>query len=316
MRTAEKRIKFQPSKYIVLFLLIFLTILMTIMLDNFFTFNNIKNIFASFSVYGVTTIAMTYAIICAEFDLSVGSIMAFTSLVFANLANSTNLVTAIIVSLLVGLMFGALNGVIVAVGKVSSFVATLGTQIAIKGLALYYTDGYQVPIYSTTAYKMGNGELLGIPYLVLFFFLMLSLAWYVLKYTRFGRNLYAVGGNYDMAKLAGIKSWFYKFMIFVILGFCASISGIMIACRVASGNALHGADLTMTAVAAVVVGGTSLNGGSGGVWRTLAGLLVIYLLFNPLTLLGLSAYWQQFLKGLIVIIVIVADALIQRHKED
>jgi len=310
------RKKFKFSRAIVFYLLIFLVAIMTVLVKNFLTFDNIRNIFISFSVYGVVTIAMTYAIICGEFDLSVGSIMAVTSLVFANVTNRYGLLSGVLLGLLVGLVVGALNGLIIARGKVPSFVATLGSSIVVKGIALYYTDGYQVPIYSEIAYEAGNGTVLQFPYLVIIFFVILIVSWFVLKFTRFGRNLYAVGGSYEMAKLAGINSAFYKFSIFVILGVCASLSGIMMACRVSAGNALYGADLTMSAVSAVVVGGTSLSGGTGGVWRTLLGLLVMNILFNALTLLGIQAYYQQLFRGLIVIVVIVTDALIQKKEAE
>jgi len=308
--------KFASSKNIVLYLLVFLVVLMSVLIGNFLTFDNVRNIFISFSVYGVTTIAMTFAIICGEFDLSVGSIMAMTSLIFAKVTGSSGLLAGMLLGLLIGFAVGALNGVIIAKGKIPSFVATLGTSIVIKGIALYYTDGYQVPVYDDVAFKIGNGMIAQIPYLVLIFFSLLLIAWFVLKYTRFGRNIYAVGGSFEMAKLAGIKADFYKFIIFIILGVSASISGVMMTCRIAAGNALYGTDLTMSAVSAVVIGGTSLIGGTGGVWRTLAGLLVMSILFNALTLLGMQAYIQQLFRGLIVIVVVVTDALIRKREEE
>lgn len=131
----------------------------------------------------------------------------------------------------------------------------------------------------------------------------------MLKYTVFGRGLYAVGGNYLIAKNAGINAPIYKFMVFFILGIASAMGGIMMACRISAGNALYGTDLTMAAISANVVGGTSTVGGTGNIWKTLLGLIVLYVLYNALMLLGIQAYVQQLIKGLIVIVVIVVDGL-------
>lgn len=308
-------LKSKLTKQITLLILAMMYLLFSITINNFFSVNNIRNIFSSFVIYGVVAIAMTFAIICGEFDLSVGSIMALSSLAFAKQIETKPMLAAMLISLALGAVTGAVNGLIIAKLKVPSFVVTLGMMIIVKGAALYYTDAQPVPIYDDLSYQIGNGTVLGIPYLVLAFLALMVLAWFVLRYTSFGRNLYAVGGNYEAAKYAGINVDFYKFMIFVILGVASSFSGIMMAWRITAGNALYGADLTMSAISAVVVGGTSLNGGSGGVWRTFVGLIVLYTLYNALTLLGVQAYVQQLIKGLIVITVIAVDGVIRLSNE-
>jgi len=297
------------ARHMVPIVLVAMMILFSLFIPNFCTINNIVNIFSSFSVYGVVTIAMAFALICGEFDLSVGSTMALSSLIFATLVNEKSFVIAVLAALSVGAVVGALNGFLVAKFNIPSFVVTMGMQITVKGAACLYTDAKPVAIYSDFCYQAGNGTLLGIPYLVWLFFVILIVAGGVLKYTAFGRGLYAVGGNYLMAKNAGINAPIYKFMIFFILGIASSMGGIMMACRISAGNALYGTDLTMAAISANVVGGTSTVGGTGNIWKTLLGLIVLYVLYNALMLLGIQAYVQQLIKGLIVIIVIVVDGL-------
>lgn len=297
------------AKHMVPIVLVVMLLLFSVFIPNFCTAGNIVNIFSSFSVYGVVTIAMAFALICGEFDLSVGSTMALASLIFATLVNEKSFALAALAALLSGALIGALNGFLVSKFGIPSFVVTMGMQITVKGAACLYTDAKPVAIYSDLCYQAGNGTLFGIPYLVWVFFLILLLAGGVLKYTVFGRGLYAVGGNYLMAKNAGINAPVYKFMIFFILGIASAMGGVMMACRISAGNALYGTDLTMAAISANVVGGTSTVGGTGNIWKTLLGLIVLYVLYNALMLLGIQAYVQQLIKGLIVIVVIVVDGL-------
>lgn len=297
------------TKHMVPMVLAVMLVLFSVLIPNFCTVGNIINIFSSFAVYGVVTIAMALALICGEFDLSVGSIMAFSSLIFATLVNEKTFAAAAAAALLSGAVVGAANGFLVAKFNIPSFVVTMGMQITVKGAACLYTDAKPVAIYSDFCYTVGNGALLGIPYLVWAFFVIWLLAGVLLKYTAFGRGLYAVGGNYLMAKNAGINAPIYKFMVFFILGIASALGGIMMACRISAGNALYGMDLTMAAISANVVGGTSTVGGTGNIRKTLLGLIVLYVLYNALMLLGIQAYVQQLIKGLIVIIVIVIDGL-------
>ena len=297
------------TKHMVPIVLVVMLVAFSLFIPSFCSVNNIINIFSSFSIYGVVTVAMAFAMICGEFDLSVGSIMALASLVFANFVNQYSFGLAVVAALLVGVVIGAVNGFLVSKFGIPSFVVTMGMQITVKGAACFYTDAEPVAIYSELCYKIGNGSIFGIPYLVLVFFLVALIAGIVLKYTTFGRGLYAVGGDYVMAQNAGINASMYKFMIFFILGVASAFGGIMMACRISAGNSLYGTDLTMAAISANVVGGTSTVGGIGNIGKTILGLVVLYVLYNALMLLGVQAYVQQLIKGLIVIAVIVVDGL-------
>jgi ribose transport system permease protein len=296
----------------VLFFILLIILVMSIVNGNFLSMRNIENIFVEFSVYGVVACAMTLAIICGEFDLSVSSVYAWSSILFVDMTNKVGVVWAIIITLLSGLLIGLINGMLVGKARIHAFVVTMGSMISVKGLALFYTNGIPVNTQNEFVYAMGSGRVLGIPNVVIIFFAILLVTAFLLKHSKLGRNTYATGGNYEVAKLAGINVVHNKIIIFVMLGFAAAVSGMMTAFRIAAGSAIYGADLCLSSVAAVVIGGTSLAGGSGGVFRTFSGVLFIGLLFNALTILGLSAYYQQVIKGTLVIAIVAIDAFMNR----
>ena len=297
---------------IVIIALLGLLAVMGILSKSFLTVSNIINILTQISIYGIVACAMTFAIICGEFDLSVGSLLAVVTILFIDMAKTHGFVTAILSSLLMGAAVGAINGFLVSRVKISAFVATLSLMVSLKGLALFYTNGKPINFVNDGMYELGNGSFLGIPYIVLMFFGAVAISHFVLRYTRFGRNIYATGGNMNVAKMAGIDVVFYKFIIFVILGIVTAIAGMIMACRLNSGNSLFGNDLAMSVVAAVVIGGTSLSGGRGSAVKTLLGMLVIGVLFNALLILGVQANWQDVIKGVILIIVVSFDAFFTR----
>lgn len=303
--------KFIFNRMVVVFLIL-IVIVMSFANRNFLTLNNIINIIMEFSVYGVVACAMTFAIICGEFDLSASSVFGWSSLLFIDLVNKIGVPLAFLATLACGTAIGLFNGLLVSKVKIHAFVVTLGTMMSIKGLALFYTDGKPVNTANDFIYELGNGTLAGVPYLTIIFAVILLISYFVLKYTGFGRNLYATGGDFTVAKLAGINVSFYKMMIFVILGFASAFGGMMLGCRMVAGNALYGQDLSLSVIAAIVIGGTSLSGGSGGVFRTLIGLLVVGVLFNTLMLLGVQGYYQQLAKGIVVVAVVSTDVYMNR----
>jgi ribose/xylose/arabinose/galactoside ABC-type transport system permease subunit len=311
----QKRvIKFLIDKS-VLIALILLFLVMSILKSSFLTYNNMINILTQISIYGVVASAMTMAIIAGEFDLSVSSIFAFSSIMFISLSGTIGIGPAILLVLLIGMAIGLFNGLLVSKAKINAFIVTLGTMVTFKGVSLFYTDGKPVRTTEEIIYKMGNGRILNIPYLIILFFIILIITEIILKKTIFGRNLYATGGNMKVARVAGIHVDFYKTIIFVILGLLSSVAGIMLACRLSAGSALYGGDLALSVVAAVVIGGTSLSGGKGSALKTLVGLLVVGVLYNSLSLLKIQAYYQEVVKGSILIIIVSLDAL-YKNKND
>ena len=300
----------------VFFILVVFLIVMGFIKPSFYSWSNITNIINEFSVYGITACAMTVAIICAEFDLSASSVFSWSTVVFILSINSFGLLPALVITLITGVLMGAFNGVLVAWVKMPAFVVTLGTMTAFKGLAFVVTKASPVNTTNPTLTTIGKFQILnGITIAPLVFIVVLLVFFFFLKYTKFGRGIYATGGNYQVAFLSGIGVNFYKFIIFVLLGLCAAISGIMYCSRILAGWGGYGGDLSLYCVTATVIGGTSLTGGTGGVHRTLIGLLVLGVLFNALTLLGVGGSMQRFIRGLVLIIIIMLDAFASRRRK-
>ena len=299
---------------IVVIALLLLVVIMSIVADTFFTVSNIVNIFTQIAIYGIVACAMTISIIGGEFDLSVSSLIGVITILFTDFSKNYGVLPAIAVCLAAGIVVGLINGFLVAKIKMSAFVATLSTMLSLKGFALTYTSGKPINYANNAIYEFGNGDVLGIPIIVLFFFGALLLTFFVLRFTRFGRGVYATGGNPMVAKMVGINVTFYKTMLFVILGVATAIAGILMGARLQSGNSLYGRDLTMSVVAGVVIGGTSLSGGRGSAFKTLWGMLVIGVLFNALMILGVQANIQDVVKGAILIAVVSTDAVFAQRK--
>lgn len=301
-------------EYKIVLILIGIIAIMGAMTPYFFNYENFMNIFSQIAIYGVVACAMTIAIIGGEFDLSVGSTFGLCTVVFILAAQSMGIFAAVCVTLAVGLAIGFLNGLLVSTG-INSFIATLATMIAVKGLSLTITMGEPVQWFDDGLYEFGNGAVGGISYLVFVLIGAVILTQFILSKTRFGRNMYATGANYEVARYSNIKVRFYKRMIFMILGVASAFAGIMLASRMGAGLGIYGEDLSMYVVAAVVVGGTSLSGGKGNAIQTLLGLLFMGILFNGLNMLNVSTYWQLFIRGIIVVAVIVIDRMMQMIKE-
>ncbi len=310
--------KFNPASFvknnIIIVALIVAVVILSITAEGFLSLNNLTNILLQISTYGIVAFAMTISIIGGEFDLSISSLMGFITLLFTDVAKKAGVFPAIMLCLAVGVFVGLLNGLMVSKIKMNAFVVTLGMMMFLKGLALTYTDGRPNNFPNDKLNAFGNGSFLGIPTITWFFLLAFLIVHLVLRHTRFGRNVYATGGNMTVAQMAGINVDFYKTMLFVILGFCTAASAILMSMRLSSGNSLYGSDLTMSVVAGVVIGGTSMSGGSGSAVRTFWGMLFIGVLFNGLQRLEIQASWQDVIKGLILICVIATDCLMAQKK--
>ncbi len=306
-------IKLLRNNVVVAALLILIAV-MSIVTNSFLTIENFSNILTQIAIYGIVAFAMTIAIICGEFDLSCGALMGVITILFTDIAKNMNVGLAVLACFAFGIMVGAINGFLVAKVKMSAFVATLATSVALKGFALTYTNGKPINYPNDAINHFGNGSFLYIPNIVWFFIGALIISIYVLRYTKFGRGVYATGGNMEVARMAGINVSFYKMMVFVILGIATAVAGILFSARLSAGNTLYGSDLSMTVVAAVVIGGTSLSGGKGSALKTLWGMLVIGVLFNSLMILGVQANWQDVVKGAILIAVVSVDAVFSHKK--
>ncbi|WP_066687475.1 ABC transporter permease [Christensenella intestinihominis] len=293
-----------------LMLVIFLItiIIMFATTPSFRRFSNIVGLFNQICIYGVAAVGMTFAIINGEFDMSMGGVVSLASLMSAYVMkymDQANPVVAILLGLAVGVVVGLVNGLLVTKLKINTFVVTLSTMVISYGVAQTFCDALGVPSSITynndLLYNMGNGSIGGIPYFVWFFLVMVIVGEFILRKTRFGRNVFAVGGNAEVCRASGININKNKMLVFLVCGISASVAGIMMSAKMMTGSPAYAEDLPLTAISAVVLGGTSMAGGSGSVVRTLLGLLILSLITNIFNLLEINIYVQNMVKGLIIV---------------
>ncbi len=283
---------------------------------SFSTWDNIVNIINESSIYGIAACAMTVVVISGEFDLSSSSIFGWSTVIFVICINAMGIVPAFFITLVCGAAFGALNGLLIAKVKMPAFVATLGTMIAIKGLAYVMTKAQPINTNNATLKAIGSFNMGGISIIPIVYLGVLVLFIWFMRYTKFGRDIYATGGNYEVARLSGINVVFSKFIVFTMLGAAAALAGMMYGVRIKAGWAPYGQDLALYCITATIIGGTSLLGGTGSVGKTVIGVLVLAVLFNALTLLGVSGSMQKFIRGLVLITVIMLDAVVAKRQKE
>ena len=279
---------------------------------NFFTVDNILNILRQTSVNAIIAVGMTFVILIAGIDLSVGSILALTGAFAASMVGTELSILLVIPAvLLIGTLLGTLSGVIVAKGKVQAFIATLVTMTLLRGVTMVYTDGRPISTgFSDTADAfafLGTGYLFGIPVPIWLMAIVFLISWYVLKHTKMGRYIYALGGNEAATQLSGINVDKVKIFVFAVSGFLSALAGLIVTSRLSSAQPTAGVTYELDAIAAVVVGGTSLMGGKGLVMGTLIGALIIGFLNNALNLLDISSYYQMIAKALVILVAVLAD---------
>ncbi|MDM5247810.1 ABC transporter permease [Lysinibacillus sp. G4S2] len=297
------------SKYGILFILIAMIIVMSFMSDAFLKTQNILNIIRQISFIGIVAMGVTIVIITTGIDLSSGSVIALTSVLVASVAHpGDSLIGALALGAGVGLVCGAVNGILTAKGKIPPFIATLGMMTAARGLALLFSDGRPVPNLSESFMFLGKGVIAGIPVPIIVFVLIGILSHVLLSKTKFGKYTYAIGGNEHAAKICGINVDRYLILIYMYAGLLSAIAGMMLTARISVGQPSMGVSFELDAIAAAVIGGTSLSGGVGTIPGTIIGALIIGVLNNSLDLLGVSSYWQQILKGLIIVSAVLIDS--------
>jgi ribose transport system permease protein len=315
----RKNLKTQPLEVIldqsVLFLLFGFTIFMAIVKPSFLSWWNIQSILIDVSIYGVVACGMTILIISGEFDLSASSQYMWAQILFVTLLNLTkNPLISALLTICSGLLLGTINGLIVTRLRINSFITTLGTMTMIRGLCLVFTNGKMVSTQEPFAKALGSAEFLGMSSLFYIYLAVLVIISLMLKYTNFGRRFYSTGGNIEVARLAGINTAFQKTTAFSIMGILCSIGGIMLVAQLRAGSTQYGTDIALTCVAATVIGGTRLSGGAGNALRTALGMLVIVMLYKALVFLGFQAYYQNLVKGLVLILVVMFDLFMAKRR--
>ena len=286
--------------------------------DHFLTPENLLNVTLQTSIIAIIAAGMTFVILTAGVDLSVGSLVALTGVIAAwilkfNLPPAVGLSLAIAGGLLVGAFSGAIAGFFITYFRVTPFITTLALMTIWRGLAYIWVDGRPIwglpPIFDA----LGSGRILAIPFPSIVMLLVYLLAWFILQHTQFGRNVYAVGGNAEAARLAGIATRKTLLRVYLICGALASLSGVLLASRMSSGQPNAGLMYELDVIAAVVVGGTSLFGGRGSVIGTFIGAMLIGVLRNGLNLTGVGSYVQQVVLGIVILLAVLLDQLKKRE---
>jgi len=280
----------------------------------FLTVDNMQNLFLQISIQGIISFGMTFTLIAGEFDMSVGSNLTLCGILFAQMLSYTSLWLAIIVVLLVAALLGLINGFLVAKLGVCSFIGTLGTMYAYKGLALIISQGQPVPARTEEVIQISNMQVGGLSIFPIIFIIVGVISAYVLMKTQFGRNIYAVGGNAEVANNSGISVVFYKTMSFVIVGVSAGLAGILLTMRLQSATPIAGDSLNLIVISSIIIGGTSPAGGVGSILKSFIGLMIIGVLTNLLSLIGLSGYYQQVIQGAMTVAIIGATSFANYRK--
>ncbi|MCO6179477.1 ABC transporter permease [Ciceribacter sp. RN22] len=295
--------------------LILLCIFLSFATDKFMSVRNLLNVLDQITVLGIMAVGMTMVILIGGIDLAVGSVLALTMMVMGYLSNQIGLPlpVGILVALAVAAATGAISGILITALGVPAFIATLAMMSVARGLANMITDGQQIvgfpSWFSLLAYTRYGGFLTLTVAVMLVVFI---LGWLYLRYTSGGRSLYAIGGNQEVARLAGINVKLYTVGVYVISGLLAGLAGVVLAMRLDSVQPTAGVSYELDTIAAVVIGGTSLSGGKGGVPGTIIGVLIIGVLRNGLNLLGVSPFTQAVVIGVVIALAVAAEAVKRR----
>mgnify|MGYP006290421431 CR=1 FL=1 len=290
---------------VLLIVFILLGVFFSIMSDSFFTLSNFRDVIRTNSITGLLAVGLTYVILAGGIDLSVESVTALTGIVAGAL--SYNPVIAVVAGLGIGLFFGSFNGLILVKTGVQPFIFTLAANRLIRGIILIFTKGrniYDVNIGFTLIARSDVGV---IPIPILIFVIIIGITYLMLNKAKYGRYVYSVGSNEEAARLSGIKTKSIRVSTYVIAGFLAALAGIMLTSRVAAAETGAATGWALDAVAAVIIGGTSLKGGHGGILNTLLGIFIIAILNNGMVLLNVPSNYYQFTKGALIMVAVLLD---------
>lgn len=314
------------SKYAIYMVFVAMCIVMSILSPVFLTVANLLNVLTQMASIGLLALGVTIIIITRGIDLSSGSVLAVAAVVSASMAQSLDwgmrmypnlpelpVIVPILAALAVGALCGYINGALIAYTGIPPFIATLGMMIIARGAALLYSDGRPVSSLIESYQWIGQGSVLGLPVPVLIFIVMAVVSYILLNYTRFGKYAYAIGGNETAAYVSGINVKKYKILVYTYAGVLAGIAALILAARINSGQPGLGVMYELDAIAAATVGGVSHAGGIGTIQGTIIGTMIMGVLQNGLDLLNVSAYWQQMVKGLVIVVAVIFD--MKRHKK-
>jgi ribose/xylose/arabinose/galactoside ABC-type transport system permease subunit len=286
-----------------------------ILTPHFLTVSNLLNVLEQSAINATIAVGMTYVILSGGIDLSVGSLVAIAGVVLASaLQAGLPIPVALVAGLATGAAFGLVNGLLITVGRLPPFIATLGMMSAARGAALLYTDGRPISGFDAAFRGLATGRVLGVPLPVLLTGAVYLAGYFVLTRTRFGRYVYAIGGNEEATRLSGVNVRFHKTAIYGVSGLTSALAAVLLTARLNSAQPIAGIMYELDAIAATVIGGTSLSGGEGTLAGTMIGALMMAVLRNGLNLLGVSSFLQQIVIGLVIIVAVLVDSTLKAQR--
>lgn len=316
---SEKAKKIDLSNMSALIVLVVLCVVLSIAEPAFRSFGNLINILQQVTVYAVLALGVNLVIFTGGIDISVGSVVALSGIVLGKLTVEAGLspILGVIAALVIGAFCGAFNGVMISKFKLQPMIATLAMQSMARGAALTLADGQTITGYSDGLRWIGVGVIPGtqIPVQIVFMVLLYLAFYYVMKYRKFGRFIYSIGGNEEATRLSGINTQKYKILAYTLCGALAAVASIILVAKLNSAQSTAGQDYEMDAIAGCVIGGTSLLGGFGSVWGTFIGSIIIVVIRNGLNLLNISSNLQKLFIGAIILMAVLADAFRSRKNK-
>ena len=295
--------------------LVGLCVLLWALTPHFLTVSNALNVMEQTSINAIVAVGMTFVIVSGGIDLSVGSLVAFSGVVLAAaLKAGWPAPAAVGAALAVGAACGLANGLVIALGRLPPFIMTLGMMSVARGAALMFTDGRPISGFDAPFRAIAVSRIAGVPAPILITLLIYGAAHLVLARTRFGRYVYGIGGNEEATRLSGVAVHFHKTMIYVVSGVMSAVAAVLLTARLNTAQPIAGIMYELDAIAAVVIGGTSLSGGEGTLGGTLIGALTMGVLRNGLNLLGVSSFLQQLVIGLVIVVAVLVDTLLKEKK--
>jgi ribose transport system permease protein len=299
---------FQFKEFSMLLSLIIICVVTTIINPSFSSIDNILDVLRSISFYAIVAVGMSFVIVSAGIDLSVGSTIALTGIITGySIVHGLPVPLAILFGIITGMVVGAINGFTIVRFKIPPFIATLGMMYVAKGVVYVISKGQPMYPFPDSFNQIAQGSYLGIPYSIYIALIVIVIGHFTLNYTVFGRSIMAVGGNEETSRTSGISVARTKIAAYVIIGGLSSITGILLASRLSSAQASAGDGWEMTIIAAVIIGGTSLFGGTGSILGTVIGVAIMSVLSNAMVLLQVSVYWQKIVVGIIIVLAVGID---------
>lgn len=304
------------SKFGIFIILIIAVIIASFMSDTFLTVRNLTNILRQNAVIMIIAFGAQMVLISGEVDLSPGSVAAFSGVMAASVMAATgSVVLSIAVSMICGCLFGVLNGWVITFFGIPSFIMTLATQFIGRGAILAYTNAQPISGLDRSFTILGQGYIGPVPIPIIVMLIMLAIFWVIMNRKRFGRYVYAVGGNADAARASGINVDMIRIKAFMFAGLCAGLAGAMLMSRLNSGQPNGAENYEFDAITACIIGGTSMNGGVGKVYGTVAGAIFVGILLNIMTQMDVSAYYQKIVKGAIIALAVIIDVRVRAAKK-